>query len=260
MPDEKPLIVERVTWRTAAGAVAIVLVGVCVLYAASRDDLWTIHPVLHRLFEHLGALIFVTGLLHASWELYGKRVFLDEVLAKAGVAQSARTMGLIAAYVNFQSVTEWPELFAQSSQLDILVSYARTWRNLHLEELREFVKTPGARLRLVMPDPQDDAAVAALAERYATSMDEVRGRIAEAATEFASLASNDIVHIWYMRGTPMYSWYRFGHEGVISFYNHQVDRSPVPAFLVHEGGIFFTFANADFEKLLASDRVRRVTG
>jgi len=240
-------------------AVIIVAVGTLLLYISSMETTWRVHPVIQRVVEHAGALIFVTGLLHLLWELYGKRVFLDEVLAKAGVAQAARSVGIREAYDDFQRLSDWPQLFSGVKELDILVSYARTWRNIHLQELRTLVTTPGTRVRLILPDPDDEAAVGALAERYATLPDEVRKRIAEAANEFANLGNLDVTQVWYMRGAPMYSWYRFDDQAVMSFYNHQVDRSPVPAFVVEQGGILFTFARSDFEKLLASDRVRRFT-
>lgn len=237
-----------------AVAVLVVVLGTGILYWSSIDTLWRVHPVIQRVVEHAGALIFVTGLLHLLWELYGKRVFLDEVLVKTGVAQAARLTGVREAYDNFQALSDWTRLFSAVKELDILVSYARTWRNAHLQELRTLVGTPGVRVRLILPDPDDDAAVGTLAERYATTVEEVRNRISEAAREFVGLGA--AVRVWYMKGAPMYSWYRFDDLAVMSFYNHQVDRSPVPAFIVEQGGVLFTFAKSDFEKLLASDRVR----
>jgi hypothetical protein len=44
----------------------------------------------------------------------------------------------------------------------------------------------------------------------------------------------------------------------MSLYNHQVDRSPVPAMIVEEEGILYRFVQEDFNKLLNDGRCRRV--
>ncbi|HEX8170626.1 MAG TPA: hypothetical protein VF824_08810 [Thermoanaerobaculia bacterium] len=256
MADVRRLVAERVTWRMVAAAATFVMAGLLILYWASIERLWEIHPVRQRVAEHAGALLFVTGLLHALWELYGKRVFLEEVLVKIGVGDAARAMTVSGAVSDFKDLAVWQRLFERAKELDILVSYARTWRNQHLQELRAFVAKPGAQLRLILPDPDDPVVMATLAHRYATTADEVRSRVLETASEFRSLASAPTVRVWYVRAAPVYTWYRFDREGIFSFYNHQVDRSPVPALVVEQGGIFFTFATTDFKNLLDGKRVR----
>lgn len=96
-----------------------------------------------------------------------------------GIAVLVTAAGLKQVHPNFQAGIDWRTLFEHSRHLDILVSYARTGRNQHLEELPTFAGRAGTRIRLIVPDPRNDANMRALAQRYAIEPREVEERIEE---------------------------------------------------------------------------------
>ena len=251
---------ERVSWRIAAAGVVVAVIGVAVLYITSFESLWRIHPIRQHVLDKVGDLIFVTGLLSLLWELIGKRVFLEEILAKTRVAQEIQAAGILNVTPNFRAGINWQELFKKTRHLDILVSYARTWRNNNLESLRALASHDDARIRLLLPDPEDATAIAALAQRYSTDPEDVRRRIQETIDAFLALGpeARATIEIWLLKAPPVYTMYCFDSVAVLSIYNHQVDRSPVPALTVEEGGELYRFVRDDFEKLLRDPRVRRI--
>jgi hypothetical protein len=50
----------------------------------------------------------------------------------------------------------WEQLFKNASRLDIFISYGHTWRNTLLERIDKLLANEDARLRVILPDPDDD--------------------------------------------------------------------------------------------------------
>jgi hypothetical protein len=256
---EARLRTERVTWRAVGVAAGVTVFGAILLYVTSIEELWRIHPRIQHLVEKIADLIFATGLLAVLWEFIGKRILLDEILAKTGIAREIRAAGLKQVFPNFQGPIDWRTLFQGARHLDILISYGRTWRNQHLEDLRTFATRAGTRIRLIVPDPSNDANVQALAQRYDIERAEVKRRIEETIGSFRELTTHGNVEIWVMATPPVYSVYRFDEIAIFSIYNHQVDRSAVPALILERGGTLYEFAITDLNKLFTnSARCRRI--
>jgi hypothetical protein len=253
--SEAALQKETVSWRTAAVAAVVVALGVVILSVTSVESWWEHHHTFQHAIEKVGDLVFATGLLAVLWELKGKRDFFAEILATLRISGEMRAAGIAQITPNFRERIDWQALFRSVREVDVLVAYARTWRNNDLDSLREFARRD-ARLRIILPDSDDAITVATLAQRYATDAQEVRARIAESIREFQELATGGraIIEVWSAKAPPVYTMYRFDSRAVVAFYNHQVDRSPVPAMLVEEGGVLYEFVRKDFENLLQDRR------
>lgn len=61
---------------------------------------------------------------------------------------------------------DWTSLFNKVNKLDIFFAYGQIWRKTYLQELREVAARKNARIRLVLPDPEDEQTISELARRF----------------------------------------------------------------------------------------------
>jgi hypothetical protein len=255
MPTEVRLREERVNLWTALIALVVSAVGTVLLWVASLDGVWSQYPVAQVWLSQVAALLFVTGLISLFWELRGKRVFLDEVLAKAQLAREVRTAGIRNVVANFLgSELEWDSLFRGTRELDVFFAYGSTWRRSHIHQLRELAARPKARIRIVLPDVDNEITMAELSRRFAITPDELQRRIGDAEAEFrtlaASLGAGATIMIARFAHSPVYTFYRFDEVIVLSMYQHGTVRGAVPAFVVERGGTLFDFVTRDFDEMV----------
>ena len=78
----------------------------------------------------------------------------------------------------------WDELFEKVSEIDVFFTYARTWRNSNSNLLDQFIKRNGCRLRVVLPNPDNDVILQELSNRFAKSPEEFRNLIHEATRDY----------------------------------------------------------------------------
>src|ERR1043166_8585556 len=144
---------ERLNLWAFSGSVAAILVGLVVLYLSAV--LGENHPRLEVVVREAGALVFVTGLLSIFWELLAKRSLADEIIDKGGISRQVLGSGLLKVTPNFHRDIDWPVLFKDVHEIDIFFAYGGSWRATHYEELNAFARRNGARLRVVLPDPDN---------------------------------------------------------------------------------------------------------
>lgn len=251
MPHRNQIIESTVTTRTAqliAGALAVVGLG---LMALSVQP-WATGP-WGALLGQLGGLLLATGLLTVLWDLYGRRAFAMEVLAKAKLSADVVESGITRVTDQYLDDVEWGELFHGANHVDIVVAYANTWRNIHLQRLEQVASTPGSLIRVFLPDPNDAATVANLAQRTAEPAEKVAGRINEAITAYTSLRERaaGTVEVYVRSGDPLFSAYRFDGRAVVTMYSHRREgRTPVPAFVL-AGGKLFGFVRGEIDAIHA---------
>ena len=255
MPTEVRLREERVNLWTALIALLVSAAGAVLLWVVSIDILWVQHHVAQVWLSQVAALLFVTGLISLFWEVRGKRVFLDEVLAKAQLAREVRTAGIRNVVANFLgSELEWDSLFRTTRELDVFFAYGLTWRRSHIHQLRELVGRPNARIRIVLPDVDNEITMAELSRRFAITPEELQRRIADAEAEFRSLSDSlgagATLTIARFAHSPVYTFYRFDDVVVLSMYQHGTVRGSVPAFVVERGGTLFDFVTKDFAEMV----------
>lgn len=252
--DKVKLLIERVNLRTILVALVIVVLGVILLYL-SNQDFWTGYEAWQVVVRDIGGLLIVTVAITLLWELWAKRAFLDEVLVKVRMADEVKLAGLVRVTDSFHRGIDWDPLFHSVNKLDIFFAYGRTWRSTHTEELREVAARKGARIRIVLPDPDDVQTVSELARRFNSTPEKIKQLIKEAETDFRNLrhisAGNGAqIGIWFLPATPQFSFYRFDHIAIFALYSHSRERVPIPTFVVEMGGTLYDYIRKEFEAMI----------
>lgn len=245
MPTDEGRVLRLVhTYSTVVIALALVLAGAVLLYLSGlaflRDQ-----PTWQVFIRELGSLLVVTGGITLFWDLKERRNFANEVLAQAQVGADIRASGLRRLSTHYLEDVEWSDLFQGAREVEIFVSYGATWRGVHWTKLKEHCRRPGNKLRVYLPDPEDEAAVAVLAQRYAYTSEGMKQRIEQAAYDFARLRHEDgasDIRIYYRRGDPAFACYRFDGQIVVTLYSHTRSRADVPTMLVGQGTLYDFFA------------------
>jgi hypothetical protein len=246
MPTDEGRVLRLVhTYSTVVIALALVLVGGVLLYLSGLAFLHD-QPTWQVFIRELGSLVVVTGGITLLWDLKERRNFANEVLAQAQVGADIRASGLRRLSMHYLEDVEWSNLFQTARELEVFLSYGATWRGAHWTKLKEYCRRPGNKLRVYLPDPQDEVTVAALALRYAYTSEGMKQRIEEAAYDFASLrhegGASDI-RIYYRRGDPAFACYRFDGQIVVTLYSHTRSRADVPTMLVEQGTLYDFFVH-----------------
>ena len=136
------------------------------------------------------------------------------------------------------------------------MAYASTWRNTHRLRLQRLAATPGAAIRVFLPDPSDRKTVEVLADRFSMDVDMLTGKINEAITEFRSLArpGGGGVEVYVRRGDAVFSCYRFDGKAVLTLYSHSRERQTSVPTLVMEGGDLFKFVRNEIDAIAAQSQ------
>src|SRR5207244_95146 len=123
------------------------------------------------------------------------------------------------------------------------------------EELNAVARRSGARLRIVLPDPDDANVVAEMARRFATSPAETEKRIRSSREEFEAQAKNAVakIEVWYLPRSPVFSYYRFDSTAIVGLYHHKSIRATVPAFTFAKPGSLYDYFSDEFESMMAGD-------
>ena len=252
--DGVRLLVERVNLRLVLVVLVVFFLGSAALLWSGFSDYWKGREHWQALLRNLGAALAVTGALTTIWNFAGRRAFMDEVLAKAGIAKELTFAGIVRVTNAYLREVDWASLFRQVQKLDLFFAYARTWRHAHTDELQTLARRPGARIRVVLPDPEDCQTVAELARRFRCTDEELKRRVNEAYEDFRGLQSLPDraaeVGVWFLPAAPQCAFYRFDRVGIISLYTHRRDRTPVPTFVVESGGTLYDFIRKEFDAMV----------
>lgn len=203
--------------------------------------------------RELGALFIVTGAVSILWDLRGRRVLTDEVLAAARLSTEVQDAGIRRIAKRYLRV-DWEMLLDSGQRVDLFFTYAQTWRATHATDLRQLVQRDGARLRVVLPDPDDTALVVQLAAKFRYEPEELRRRINGAKTDFENLKQQACkgakVELRLTHEFPVYTYYRVDRTSVVVLYAQAPGRFPeVPTFEMEYGGSLYRFFDEQFEAL-----------
>lgn len=223
------------TYKTAGYALVGVVVGVFLLFVSNLASFDT-HPALKATVNQLGGLLITAGGLGILWDLRGKRDIMDEVLEKTKTAADVSAAGLDRVTMDWLDVP-WGDLFADARQITVFISYGSSWRKVHWSKLQEFAKDEKHSLRLYLPDPDDEATMRVLGQRYDYTLEKIRANVEETAVEMAKLAQNNPadIRIYYRAGDPTYTCYRFDDKVLVTLYSHKRERGGVPTLLIKRG-------------------------
>jgi hypothetical protein len=257
--DNVKLIKERVNLRVLLSAIGIALIGLGFIYASL--SWWQYYPIRQALAREAGALLLVSGVITILWDLLGKRALLDEVLAKAQLSRDIDEAGVSRITDSFQSEKlDWASYFRATNNLDIFVSYARSWRNTYLEELRRLARKKNARIRVVLPDPEDEQTVLELSRRFDYRPERLVNLIEEAKEEFDRLRSpsDGKVEVWYLPVAQTFSFYVFDQIAVMALYTHRRERLPVPTLVCDKGGWMHEYVRKEFDAMVDGTGLARL--
>ncbi|HSZ14378.1 MAG TPA: hypothetical protein VK790_10135 [Solirubrobacteraceae bacterium] len=206
-----------------------------------------------------GALLLVTGALSVLWELRGRRALTDEVLAAADLSSDITKAGLRRIAMRYLEI-EWDALLKEASQVDLFFVYGQTWRNTHATGLRRLVEREGTQLRVILPDRDDQALMARLADKFNYTASDLQGRIDNAEGDFANLsrqaAGRDAVELRRTTEFPVFTYYRFDRRCFGVLYSQTEGRVEVPTFECEQGGTLFEFFAGQFDALWERGSVR----
>jgi hypothetical protein len=262
-------VIERTTLRTVIAAMAGTLVGVSLLYLSGLPRIWTGREALQSVVRDLGAVFVGTVAVATLWELWGKRALLDEVLAKVQLAEQIRAAGLVGVTSDFYTL-DWGALLSTTRQLDIFFVRGRTWRRVCQTSLVELAAREHSKIRVVLPDPEDDISICSMADLFETTPDELKRQIKEAREFFESLAPRHgslggRVNLWLRRGTPNFTFYILDNVAIIALYAHTSKSfgpiaNPVPTLVVSREGWIFEFLRNEFDRMVreTDGRTRRL--
>jgi len=256
MKIAEQLFRERVTLRVLVLALGLILTGLIVMGLAIGDPWSGRWRIAQAVMEECGALLFVTATITLVWELGAKRAFLDEILVKTQAGRDVVLAGLSKITNQFLDDIEWRRHIQESSKIDICFAYARTWRGAHENHLKEALKKNAARIRIVLPDPENATIVSSLTQRFRfDDKKEVKKRIQE-CIDFVGTLSKEAengggsVELWLLQQSPVFTFYRFDRTGIIALYKHQKGRGNVPTLLFRQGGILYDFMRQEFDAMI----------
>ncbi|MBE8523059.1 hypothetical protein ILP97_37150 [Amycolatopsis sp. H6(2020)] len=200
------------------------------------------------------------------WEIAWTRLAADHT----GTAAAPRTQiqqnltrdfapaGLLRIGSTYLGELEWKQLFAEVTELDIVVAYGQTWRNMHARELAQVAARPNSRIRVFLADPEDELTVSVLADRFDTTADELRSRIAATREAYEALGRSDQtrVEVYYRPGDRVFSFYRFDDIAVVGLYSHSRTRgAAVPVFVCARPGELYEFIQDELAVILEQSRL-----
>jgi hypothetical protein len=245
----------------AASQIALVigLLGVVALYISATSEGRHGPSTWDSVLREGGALLFVTAAITVAWDLRGRRQLTNEVLAAANLSEDITETGLTRITTHYSEI-EWDELLNTASHVDFFFAYAATWRAYHDAALRRLVKREGARVRVILPDPEDGAQVAQLAARFGTSQDQIVQKVKEADDAFAGLwrdrHAKASVELRVTGAFPVFTYYRFDGRCIGVLYSQAGERVEVPAFECRHGGTLHKFFSDQFMALWRAGSAR----
>ena len=110
-------------------------------------------------------------------------------------------------------------------------------------------------MRYILPDPEDSVAMGVLAERYDYTPEIIKGKILESARTVAKLSRDGVgdIRVYYRRGAPTFTCYRFDETVVVTLYQHKVARGQIPTFVLGSG-TFKDFFASDLTEIVSQSR------
>ena len=250
MSAREQTLAEKLTNYATAFWGGAVAVGGLLLLVLSALSWFDTHAVLRSVMSQLGGVLFVSAVLTVFWDLRGKRDLIHEVLTRVRTSEEVKASGLTGATMDWATVP-WGDLIESSRDISVFIAYGSSWRKNHWTRLTDFASKKENRLRLILPDPNDDPTVAILAQRFSYTPEKTRGLILEMAQEMAGLYSEGgaDIRIYYRAGDPTYTMYKFDECIVVSLYANRRERGEIPVLTLRKGSMFDFFVK-DLEAIL----------
>ena len=242
---------ETTSLRTILVAIIVGIVGIFMIIAAS---LWlSEHHNWQTILRELGGLLFASVAVAILWELIAKRAFLEELMNAAQIADDIRDARLLHITTNFGRGINWEKMYGSAKSVVLLCAYGAPWRSYE-DLLQEFALRPSTKIQLMVPDPDDEMILFELARRLDETPDNVKRSIDSTVKEFKALLAKapqeSKFTISYLSFAPVFSYYLFDNEVVLSLYKHRREYVSQPAFVFERGGTIYDFVMAEHQAIL----------
>ena len=113
------IIQSKVTTRSAvAVGLCLMIVGGLLLWWSGTSQ-WKSNEPVQAFLAQFGGLSLATGLLAVAWDLFGRRAFADEVLAKAGLSADVVRAGIVRVTNQYLAEVEWATLFRDVTGIEL---------------------------------------------------------------------------------------------------------------------------------------------
>jgi hypothetical protein len=245
-----------VNWKLVSISLLIGALGLTLLVLQEFAPYIRARPLLAAPLRELGALLVASVAISAIWELFLRREFRQEILEAVGLSSNLETAGVTSVLDSFYDDVPWNDLFSTARELDIVVSYGRTWRRIYLSRLQECVTRSNFRLRVLIADPEDDHVRDELCHRYSMSERELLGAITDALRDYyelrAQAENGATVEILLAKRNLTWSVYRFGEKSVFSFYNHGLEKGISPVMLLRRPGRLVSYIDRELQPFFAA--------
>jgi hypothetical protein len=250
------LLVDLAAFRIAAVLVAL---GVGLLFLAAAIEGPEVSAAVDSTIRELGALLFAAGVLSVFWELLGRRALTKELLDAARLSAEVQNAGLRRIAGHYLDV-EWDNLLESASHVDLFFAYGRTWRTAHATPLRRLIERDGTRLRVILPDRDDETLMRQLLAKFGYSTTDLIKNIDDAEADIANFhrvaVAGATVELRRTREFPVYTYYRFDRICFVVLYSQAPGRFDVPTFECEQGGWLSGFARGQFDALWHDASVR----
>lgn len=210
------------------------------------------------LAQQVGGVVVATAVLSVFWGLWGNRALAAEVMATAQLAQDVERAGLAAVSMEYLADEIWREPFLRTSQVVVFAAYANTWTENQRAAVRDLAVKRGGVVKVILPDPDDEATVTFIAHRSAKTNEQVRDKIVGAQEKYQRLldgAPNAAVFTY--QGPMCYAFYRFSHECVLTLYRNVPVKDRVPVITL-KGGELLEFVDGEIAAM--ADKLTLVWG
>ncbi|WP_158133760.1 hypothetical protein [Vibrio navarrensis] len=197
--------------KTYLVALCVFILGATLLGVSQITSFKNEFPVFSLVIANFGSLFIASVSLALMWDLFSRRAFLDELLANTGLADSIRQTGLSGVTVSPINGVDFSSLIAKSDSLDMFICYAGTWRGKYEEALQNLSCRSKAKVRLVIPNPDNVELMTALDKRFGfeevgESRKRILGAIAECKSLFSCGGESKVdFSIWVHDETPVFT-------------------------------------------------------
>ena len=234
--------INELNYKVLVWALLISITSLIILLVI--DLYWTDDTVLkHQIVLIVGA-IETSAIVVGIWDFIAKKSFAKEIIDLANISTNIKNSGIIHIYNDFNDV-DWKLILENTKSLQIAVIYAKTWRESNRKRLSSFV-SDNRELIVYMPDYNDQNILIELASRFKTSTDKVKSGIQESYNSF----KNEIgAKVYLYRGSFQCSYYICDNNGIMSFFNHKLEKSTVPAILMNNQGELYKYITSEINAI-----------
>ncbi|HQU07603.1 MAG TPA: hypothetical protein PK539_00895 [Candidatus Paceibacterota bacterium] len=248
MPEKELTTAWTIVWVLVAFFFGLFLMYLAHLTDSPKNPHW-----YSALMREGGAVISTSSVLAAFWDLLLKRRLTRELLSHVGVSLAIKEAGLvsISSVDDFQGEIDWDVLFESGGPYRFFFGYASSWRHSREQSFVKLAKTPGADVKFLLPNPEDETLMGQLANMYATDPGSVKERVAGAIRDIKQIFQDGTAHLSVdvVSVAPSLPFYRFKDIALFSLPKYNSGRGGIIVVTFKKGGFLWHFLEKQIRTL-----------